>query len=367
MAHKPKKTALYDFHIANSNNVVNFSGFYLPVFYSSILDEHRAVRNKAALFDVCHMGQLIISGKESEKFVQTVTTNDVRKLSSGQAQYSAICNESGGLIDDVIVYKRKSGYMIVVNASGIEKKYNWLKSVSTKSVQIENVSNEISMIAIQGPLSRKIIQASSEFNISKLKFYNFIENIDFLGFNIMLSRTGYTGELGFEIYCSNEAVSHIWNSILEDFKSAGVKPAGLGSRDTLRLEMGYLLYGSDMNIKTNPFKAGLGWITNLNKGDFIGRGAMILNKKSLDIVLIYFVMIEKGIPRPGCDIIMRDEVVGYVTSGTISPSLNKGIGIGYIKADCIGKDKLISIGIRGRNKKGELVKAPFYKRGSLNS
>lgn len=367
MAHKPKKTALYDFHIANSNNVVDFSGFYLPVFYSSIMDEHRAVRNKAALFDVCHMGQLIISGKESEKFVQTVTTNDVSKLSSGQAQYSAICNESGGLIDDVIIYKRKTDYMIVVNASGIEKKYKWFKSVSTKNVQIENISNELSMIAIQGPLSREIIQASCEVNISKLKFYNFIESIDFLGFNILLSRTGYTGELGFEIYCSNEAASHIWNSILEDFKSAGVKPAGLGSRDTLRLEMGYLLYGSDMNIKTTPFNAGLGWITNLKKGYFIGRDAMIFNKKSLDTVLIYFVMIEKGIPRPGCDIIMRDEVVGYVSSGTISPSLNKGIGIGYIKADYLGIDKLISIGIRGRNKKGEIVKAPFYKRGSLYS
>lgn len=367
MAHEPKKTALYDYHIANSNNVVDFSGFYLPVFYSSIIDEHRAVRNKAAIFDVCHMGQLIISGKESERFVQKVTTNDVRKLNPGQAQYSAICNESGGLIDDVIIYRRKSDYMIVVNASGIEKKYKWLKSVSTKSVQIENISNELSMIAIQGPLSREVIQANCEANISKLKFYNFIESIDFLGFNILLSRTGYTGELGFEIYCSNEAAIHIWNSLLKDFKSAGVKPAGLGSRDTLRLEMGYLLYGSDMNIKTTPFNAGLGWITNLNKGDFIGRDKMILNKKSLDTTLIYFIMIEKGIPRPGYDIIMRGEVVGYVTSGTISPSLNKGIGIGYIKADCMGSGKLISIRIRGRNKKGELVKAPFYKRGSLNS
>ena len=160
MAHEPKKTALYDYHIANSNNVVDFSGFYLPVFYSSIIDEHRAVRNKAAIFDVCHMGQLIISGKESERFVQKVTTNDVRKLNPGQAQYSAICNESGGLIDDVIIYKRKSDYMIVVNASDIEKKYKWLKSVSTKNVQIENISNELSMIAIQGPLSREVIQAN---------------------------------------------------------------------------------------------------------------------------------------------------------------------------------------------------------------
>ena len=367
MPNKPKKTALYDYHNAKSNNVVDFSGFYLPVFYSGIIDEHRAVRKKAALFDVSHMGQLIISGKESEKFVQTVTTNDVSKLNFGQAQYSAICNELGGLIDDVIVYKRKSDYMIVVNASGIEKKYKWLKSASTKSVQIENISNELSMIAIQGPLSRKIIQANTSVDISKLKFYNFIESIDYLGFTILLSRTGYTGELGFEIYCSNEAASYIWNSILEEYKSTGVKPAGLGSRDTLRLEMGYLLYGNDMNIKTNPFNAGLGWITNLNKGFFIGRDEIILNRKTIDTVLIYFVMIEKGIPRSGCDIIMKDESVGYVTSGTISPSLNRGIGIGYIKADYIGKDKLISIRIRGRNKKGELVKAPFYKRGSLNS
>ena len=367
MAHKSKKTALYDFHIANSNNVVDFSGFYLPVFYSSILDEHRAVRNKAALFDVSHMGQLIIRGKESEKKKKKVTTNDVSKLSSGHAQYSAICNESGGLIDDVIVYKRKSDYMIVVNASGIKKKYNWLKSVSTESVQIENRSNELSMIAIQGPLSREIIQAHTSANISKLKFYNFIESIDFHGFDILLSRTGYTGELGFEIYCSNESASRIWNFILEDSNGTGVKPAGLGSRDTLRLEMGYLLYGNDMNIKTTPFEAGLGWITSLNKGAFIGRDEIILKKKSLDTLLIYFVMIEKGIPRPGCDIIMQDKVVGHVTSGTISPSLNKGIGIGYIKADYVGKDKLISIGIRGRNKKGKLVNAPFYKRGSLNN
>ena len=176
-----------------------------------------------------------------------------------------------------------------------------------------------------------------------------------------------TGELGFEIYCSNEAASHIWNFILEDSNSTGVKPAGLGSRDTLRLEMGYLLYGNDMNIKTTPFEAGLGWITSLNKGAFIGRDEIILKKKSLDTLLIYFVMIEKGIPRPGFDIIMKDEVIGHVTSGTISPSLNKGIGIGYIKADYVGKDKLISIGIRGRNKKGKLVNAPFYKRGSLNN
>ena len=367
MAEIPKKTALYDFHIANSNNVVDFSGFYLPVFYSSIIAEHRAVRDKAALFDVSHMGQLIVTGHLSEKFVQAVTINDISKLNPGQAQYSAICDETGGIIDDVIVYKRKSDYMIVVNASDIEEKYQWLKSVLIEDANIENRSNEFSMIAIQGPLSREIIQANIQIDISELKFYNFIENIDFLGFKILLSRTGYTGELGFEIYCSDEAASHIWTFILENFKKRGVKPAGLGSRDTLRLEMGYLLYGNDINVKITPFMAGLGWITNLKKGAFIGRDEMIRKKKSLDMTLIYFVMMEKGIPRPSYDIIIEDEVVGYVTSGTISPSLNKGIGIGYIKTNYVNKDNLISIGIRKKNKKAKLVKAPFYKNGGINS
>ena len=367
MLDKSKKTALYDYHIANSNNIVDFSGFSLPVFYSTIMDEHRAVRDNAGLFDVSHMGQIIVSGNLSEKFVQMVTINDVSKLSTGQAQYSAICNEAGGIIDDVIVYKRNSDYMIVMNAANIERKYQWLKSVSIKGAKIQNRSNKFSMIAIQGPLSREIVQANIADDISQLKFYNFIESIDFLGFKILLSRTGYTGELGFEIYCSDEAAKKIWVHILKNFKSQGVKPAGLGARDTLRLEMGYLLYGNDINVKINPFMAGLGWITNLNKGFFIGRHEVMLKKKSLDMSLIYFIMIDKGIPRSGYDIIIKDQIVGCVTSGTISPSLNKGIGIGFMKTKYAKRNKLILIRIRKNNKRAQLVKAPFYKNGSISN
>ena len=360
-----KKTALYDFHKANSDNVIDFSGFYLPVFYSSIIEEHKSVRKDAGLFDVSHMGQILISGNSSKKFVQMVTTNDVSKLKKGQAQYSAICNEEGGIIDDILVYKRESDYMLVVNASDIDIKFKWLKSFQIKETKIENRSKEYSMIALQGPKSRKIIQNIIKDDISKIKFYEFVQNIDCLGHNILLSRTGYTGELGFEIYCSHDAVNDIWNHILDNFKDHGVKPAGLGSRDTLRLEMGYHLYGNDLNRSTDPFMAGLGWITDLNKGAFIGREKISSKKISQKLCFVYFIMVEKSIPRPGYEIIVNEKVVGRVTSGTISPSLNVGIGMGYLDKDFAQKGSLIFISIRKKMRSAQIVKSPFYKKGTL--
>jgi len=361
-----KKTSLYDYHKENSNNVINFSGFLLPVFYTSILEEHQAVRNHAGLFDVSHMGQIFISGSYSEKFLQMVTTNDVSKLKKGQAQYSAICNKEGGIIDDIIVYKRESDYMLVINASGIDKKFKWLKSFQAKETKIENRSKEYSMIALQGPKSRKILQNIIKDDISKIKFYQFVQKIDCLGHNILLSRTGYTGELGFEIYCSHDAVKNIWSYILDKFKNEGVKPAGLGCRDTLRLEMGYHLYGNDLNIYTDPFMAGLGWITDLKKGEFIGKDKISSKKISQSTCLIYFLMVEKSIARPGCAIIVNEKVVGRVTSGTISPSLNIGIGIGYLNKDYSQKGSSIFIKIRKKMRKAKIVKAPFYSKGTLN-
>ena len=361
-----KKTALYDYHKENSNNVIDFSGFLLPVFYSSILEEHQSVRKTAGIFDVSHMGQLFISGKSSEKFLQMVTTNDVSKLKKGQAQYSAICNEEGGVIDDIIVYKRESDYMLVVNASDIDKKFEWLKSFQLKETILENRSKEYSMIALQGPKSRKIIQNIIKDDISKIKFYQFVQKIDCLGYDILLSRTGYTGELGFEIYCSHNAVKYIWSYILDNFKDEGVKPAGLGCRDTLRLEMGYHLYGNDLNIYTDPFMAGLGWITNLKKREFIGKDKISSKKISQSTCLIYFIMVEKSIARPGCEIIVNEKVIGKVTSGTISPSLNFGIGIGYVNKDYSRKGSSIFIKIRKKIRKAKIVKAPFYKKGTLN-
>ena len=255
-----------------------------------------------------------------------VTTNDVSKLKKGQAQYSAICNEEGGVIDDIIIYKRESDYMLVVNASDIDKKFEWLKSFQLEETMLENRSKEYSMIALQGPYSRKIIQNIIKDDISKIKFYQFVQKIDCLGHDILLSRTGYTGELGFEIYCSHDAVRNIWSYILDNFKDEGVKPAGLGCRDTLRLEMGYHLYGNDLNIDTDPFMAGLGWITDLKKGEFIGRDKLSSKNISHNHCLVYFIMVEKSIPRTGYEIIVNGKVVGWVTSGTISPSLNVGIG-----------------------------------------
>ncbi len=361
-----KKTALYDFHKANSNNVIDFSGFYLPVFYSSIMGEHQSVRKDAGLFDVSHMGQILISGSSSEKFIQMVTTNDVSKLKKGQAQYSVICNEEGGIIDDILVYKRESDYMLVINASDIDNKFKWLKSLQIKETKIENRSKEYSMIALQGPKSRKILQNFINMDISKIRFYQFAQNIDCLGHNILLSRTGYTGELGFEIYCSHDAVNDIWSHILDNFKDHGVKPAGLGCRDTLRLEMGYHLYGNDLDISTDPFMAGLGWITSLSKGAFIGSDKISSKKISQSTCLVYFIMAEKSIPRPGYEIIVNEKVVGRVTSGTISPSLNVGIGIGYLNQDYSQKGSSIFISIRKKMRRAQIVKAPFYNKGTLN-
>tara|TARA_B100000886_G_scaffold52141_1_gene32035 strand:+ start:1316 stop:2419 length:1104 start_codon:yes stop_codon:yes gene_type:complete len=362
-----KKTALFDYHNLNSKNIISFSGYALPVFYKSILDEHHAVRKSAGLFDVSHMGQIIVSGASAEKFIQTVTTNDVSKIMSGQAQYSAICNNDGCIIDDIIIYKLRNGFMLVVNASGIEEKYNWLKSKLFDRVSIENKSSDFSMIALQGPKSKRIIQSIINNEITKLKFYSFIENMDCLGHDILLSRTGYTGELGFEIYCKHDAVKTIWNYILENFGKDGVLAAGLGARDTLRLEMGYLLYGNDINIDTHPFKAGLGWITSLEKGDFIGRKEIILKRDDEESKLVYFEMLEKSIPRPGFDIIVNDKVVGFVTSGTISPSLNKGIGIAYVNKSHTKKGTELSVKIRNKLKSAVVVKAPFYSNGTLSN
>ena len=362
-----KKTALFDYHNSNSKNIISFSGYALPVFYRSILDEHHAVRKNAGLFDVSHMGQIIVSGVSAEKFIQTVTTNDVSRISYGQAQYSAICNNDGCIIDDIIVYKLHNEFMLVVNASNIDKKYNWLKSKLFDGVNIENKSSDFSMIAVQGPKSKRIIQSMIKNDITKLKFYSFIDNIDCLGHGILLSRTGYTGELGYEIYCKHDAVKKIWNYILENFEKDGVLAAGLGARDTLRLEMGYLLYGNDIDINIHPFKAGLGWITSLEKGDFIGRKEIILKRDNEESKLVYFKMLEKSIPRPGFEIIVNDKVVGLVTSGTISPSLNKGIGIAYVDKSHTNKGTELSIKIRNKLKGAVVVRAPFYSSGGLSS
>jgi len=361
------KTSLYEWHQLNSDNIIPFSGFLLPVYYSSILDEHLSVRNSAGLFDVSHMGEFIILGKEAEKFIQLVTTNDISKIKIGQAQYTAMCDQHGGIIDDIIVYKKKNEFMMVVNASNIDKNYKWLESVLIKNVKIKNLSKDIALIAIQGPLSRKVLQLLIQDDISSLPFYHFIDGIEIIGYKVLLSRTGYTGELGYEIYGSPNSINAIWKKLIEIGKPEGVVPAGLGCRDTLRMEMNYLLYGNDINQKINPLEAGLNWVTRLDKSNFIGKEAIMATKNKIDKILFSFIMLDRAIPRAGCEIFYNKTPVGKVTSGTMSPSLKKGIGIGYIGKSYYRIGSKIMIDLRGKLKEAQIIKPPFYKSGSLRN
>ncbi len=362
-----KKTPLYDWHASNSDNIVPFGGFLLPVYYNSIVEEHLSVRKKAGLFDVSHMGEFLISGPESEKFMQLVTINDVSKLSVGQAQYNAMCDKNGGIIDDVIIYKKNSEFMMVVNASNIDKNFDWLESVMIEDVVLKNKSKDIGLIAIQGPSSRKILQSLVKQDISNLRFYHFVDKLDIMGNKALISRTGYTGELGYEIYASPESLKNIWEKLIEKGNQYGLVPAGLGCRDTLRLEMNYLLYGNDIDQKTNPIEAGLGWITNFDKGHFIGREPLIKKKDKISKRIFCFSMLDRAIPRKGCDIICDDKLIGNVTSGTISPMIKNGIGMGYIKKAHYRLHSRIKINIRGKLKEAEIVDPPFYKDGSLHN
>ena len=359
------KTGLYNWHKINSANIVSYAGYLLPVYYSSIVNEHNSVRKNAGLFDVSHMGEFFITGENAERFVQLVTINDVSKLSTGKAQYTAMCDHNGGIIDDVIVYKLNKGFMMVVNSANIKKDFEWLNSNAIGGVKLDNKSDEIGLISIQGPKSRLILQKLINTDISNLLFYHFIENIEIGGHSAMLSRTGYTGELGFEIYVSLESIELLWEKLISVGKLDGLIPAGLGCRDTLRLEMNYLLYGNDIDQKINPIEAGLEKFLRLNKSDFIGKDSIINAKKNYNNVLSAFLMIEKGIPRNGFQLLCKDQSIGHVTSGTMSPVLGKGIGLCFINKDYANIGNKIEIDIRGKLKSAMIVKPPFYKTGSL--
>jgi len=361
------KTGLYNWHKINSANIVSYAGYLLPVYYSSIVNEHNSVRKNAGLFDVSHMGEFLITGENAERFVQLVTINDVSKLSTGKAQYTAMCDHNGGIIDDVIVYKLNKGFMMVVNSANIKKDFEWLNSNTKRGVKLDNKSDEIGLISIQGPKSRLILQKLINTDISNLLFYHFIENIEVGGHSVMLSRTGYTGELGFEIYVSLDSIESLWKKLIKIGKLDGLVPAGLGCRDTLRLEMNYLLYGNDINQKINPIEAGLEKFIRLNKSDFIGKDSIIDAKQNYNNVLSSFLMIEKGIPRNGFQLFCKDQSIGHVTSGTMSPTLGKGIGQCLINRDYSKIGNEIEIDIRGKLKSATIVKPPFYKTGSLLS
>ena len=359
-----KKTPLYEEHLKLEGNMVSFGGYILPTHYRGIKHEHEIVRSKAGLFDVSHMGEFIVSGIDSQEFMQEVTVNDVSQLKVGQAQYSAMCNENGGIVDDILVYKKENEFMLVVNAANHNKDLKWLESKIKGNVSIKDISEITGLVAIQGPRSRDILQMLTDFNLANIQFYNFVIG-KVGGKEAVISRTGYTGELGYEIYTSSGDITEIWNNIINAGVDHGIEPVGLGCRDTLRMEMKFALYGNDINETTNPLEAGLGWITKLGKKDFIGKKALLEVKGNILRRLVCLEMIDKAIPRSGYPISLDDEIIGTITSGTMSPSLDKGIAIGYVDVPYTESGTQLFVDIRGKKKAAKIVKPPFYSKGSL--
>ena len=350
-----RKTELYDSHQSLKAKLVPFSGFWMPLQYSSITKEHHHVRSKCGVFDVSHMGEFIVSGKNAKTFLQNVTTNDISNLEIGKVQYSAFCNEAGGVIDDLLVYHLGDYYMLVVNASNIEKNFDWLSSQLIDDVSLEDQSGTISLLALQGPLSRLYLKKLYP-NIEKLKYYETLlpDNDE-----VIVARTGYSGELGFEIYAPNTIILKLWNEILS--LSDDILPVGLGCRDSLRLEMGYCLYGNELNEQTTTIEAGLSWITK-HETSFIGSNAMQNNLPSKKLIAL--ISEERAIPRSGYKLFSKDKKeVGVVTSGGMSPSLKKGIALAYVDYD-MRLEKEFLIGIRDNFFIFEKTKLPFYKNGT---
>ncbi|HZJ18874.1 MAG TPA: glycine cleavage system aminomethyltransferase GcvT [Pricia sp.] len=359
-----KNTALTDTHIALGAKMVPFAGYNMPVSYEGVNAEHETVRKGVGVFDVSHMGEFLIEGPKALELIQKVTANDASKLAVGKAQYSYLPNETGGIVDDLIVYRIKDEtYLLVVNASNIEKDWTHISKYNEGiAADMRNISEGFSLLAIQGPKSIEAMQSLTSVDLAEIKFYNFVV-ADFAGIDyVIISATGYTGSGGFEIYCKNAEVQQIWNKVFEAGAEYNIKPIGLGARDTLRLEMGYCLYGNDIDDKTSPFEAGLGWITKFTK-DFVNSDALDKEKeKGANQKLIGFELDERGIPRQGYDII--DELgkkIGAVTSGTMSPSLNKGIGMGYVPSELSKPGNKIHIQIRKNKVPATVVKLPFYK------
>ncbi len=357
-------TALTKVHEALGAKMVPFAGYNMPVSYEGVNVEHETVRNSVGIFDVSHMGEFLVLGPNALELIQKVCSNDASKLVDGQAQYSCFPNEEGGIVDDLIVYRLDAEkWLLVVNASNIEKDWNWINLHNTMKAELRNISEEYSLLAIQGPKAVEAMQSLTSEDLSAIKFYTFKVS-DFAGIpHVIISATGYTGSGGFEIYCKNNEVEQIWNHVLTAGKNFGIKPIGLAARDTLRLEMGYCLYGNDIDDSTSPIEAGLGWITKFTK-DFINSENLKKQKETgVSKKLVGFELTERGIPRQGYTIVNNEgTTIGVVTSGTMSPSLNKGIGLGYVTIENSKVDTEIFIQIRKNKVAAKVVKLPFYKK-----
>ena len=359
-----KNTALTHIHESLGAKMVPFAGYNMPVSYEGVNAEHEIVRTGVGVFDVSHMGEFLISGENALALIQKVTTNDASVLEIGKAQYSCLPNNEGGIVDDLIVYRMKENqYLLVVNASNIDKDWNWISSFNDLGVEMKNLSDDYSLLAIQGPKAVEAMQSLTSVNLSEINYYHF-EVADFAGIEyVIISATGYTGSGGFEIYCKNTDVEQVWNRVFEAGKAFGIKPVGLAARDTLRLEMGYCLYGNDINDTTSPLEAGLGWITKFTKKFTNSEKLKAQKEAGVFRKLIGFELTERGIPRHDYEIVDAEgNGIGIVTSGTMAPSLGKAIGMGYVASQFAAVDSEIFIVIRDKKIAAKVVNMPFYKK-----
>jgi aminomethyltransferase len=358
-----KNTALTEKHISLGAKMVPFAGYNMPVQYQGINVEHATVRNGVGVFDVSHMGEFILKGEGALDLIQRVTSNDASKLYDGKVQYSCLPNTDGGIVDDLLVYRiDEKTYMLVVNASNIEKDWNWIQKYNTGNVEMHNISDQTSLLAIQGPKAADALQSLTDIDLASMEYYSFKKGT-FAGIeNVVVSATGYTGAGGFEIYFENKYAEQMWDAIFAAGAEYGIMPIGLAARDTLRLEMGFCLYGNDIDDTTSPIEAGLGWITKFTKS-FTNSEALLAQKEAgVERKLIGFEMIDRGIPRHDYPIVDAEgTVIGKVTSGTQSPSLQKAIGMGYVKKELAKEGTEIFIDIRNSKIKAKIVKFPFYK------
>ncbi len=357
------KTPFYEKHVQNKGKIVEFAGFMMPVQFEGIIPEHNTVRTAVGVFDVSHMGEVVIKGRDRIKFVNYITTNDASKLALNQVQYSTMLYPDAGIVDDLLVYNLKDRMFLVVNASNTTKDFAWIMENKKYDVEITNTSDDIAQLAIQGPKAEPVMQKLFTIDLSAIAFY-WAAEADMKGIPVTVSRTGYTGEDGFEIYLDKQYAADAWDMVFSAGKEYGIKPIGLGARDTLRFEMRYCLYGNDIDKTTNPLEAGLGWVVKFDKEEFIGRDALsVVKTRGVQRKLVGFEALSRGIPRHLQEIYAGDEKIGFVTSGTFSPSLKKGIGMGYVNlahAEVGNKLK-----IKGKEPiEVEIIKGPFYKHGT---
>lgn len=359
-----KRTPLYEKHLEHKGKMIDFGGWEMPVEYSGIIPEHEAVRNAAGLFDVSHMGEVIVSGVDAEKFVQKMVTNDISVMESGQIYYSPMCYPDGGVVDDLLIYKYDTEkFLLVINAANTQKDLEWLRSHLFGKTELKDISADYALLALQGPAAQKILQKITEKNLDEIKFFYFCDNANIEGIPAFISRNGYTGEDGFEILVSSSDAPILWDKLMTAGKDEGLVPAGLGARDTLRFEVCLPLYGNEIDKDITPLEAGLGFFVKLNKEDFIGKEALAAQKaEGLKRKLCALEMIERGIPRTGYEVFSGDEKIGHITTGSYSPTLKKNIGLALLNAEFSAEGTIVEVAVRKKSVKAKVVKKPFYEK-----